>query len=200
MKLVAPTALLVLVVAGTAWAQDFSADLASRTAQVAQPAQKIFVSGSRIRVETGDASGSILITDGSAGTAVMVMPRQQVYIETRNAMAIDMARLFHPTDPEDPCSEWLKMMQDRGPGATCRRVGEDTVDGRRTIKFEGVSPEHERGYAWVDPSLRFIIKVEGANGDGMALENIREAPQPPALFTIPAGFRRVDPQQPTPAR
>lgn len=174
-------------------AQEFSADLVSREAQVARPAKKIFVSDSKVRVETGDASGSILIADSGAGTAYMVMSHQQVYIETRNAMAVEMARLFRPADPQDPCTEWLKLVQDRGPGATCRRVGEGSVDGRRTIKFEGVSPEGERGYAWVDPALHFIIRIESPGG-GMALQNIKEAPQPMGLFTVPAEFRKIDPQ------
>jgi hypothetical protein len=184
-----------LLIASPAMAQEFSADLVTR-GSAAQPTQKIFVSGDKARVETGDADGSVLIADSSAGVAYMMMPPQRLYIVSTNAVAVDMARLFHPADPNDPCTEWLKLVADRGPGATCLRVGEETIDGRPTIKFEGVSPEHEHGFAWVDPALHYIIKVESANGDGMALEHIVEAPQPTELFTVPADYRRVDPEGP----
>lgn len=195
LRLFAAAALLVFVaIADPAMAQQFSADLVSREAQVARPAKKIFVSGNKVRVETGDASGSILIADSGAGIAYMVMPRQQVYIETANPMAVEMARLFRPADPADPCTEWLKLVQVRGHGATCRRIGEDTIDGRHTIKFEGVSPEGEHGYAWVDPALHFVIRIEGPSGGGMALQNIKEAPQPVDLFGVPADFRKIEPQ------
>lgn len=180
--------------AAPAAAQQFSADLVTRDSEAAPQTQKVFISGDKVRVETGDANGSILIADSGAGIAFMMMPHQRLYIETRNAAAIDMARLFHPSDPNDPCAEWLKMVADRGPGATCTRVGDEVIDGRHTVKFEGVSPEHERGFAWVDPALRFIIRVEGAGGDAMSLQHIEEGPQPADLFAIPADFRKVDPE------
>lgn len=175
-------------------AQQFSADLVTDGGQAGPQTQKVFISGNKVRVETGDANGSILIADSGAGVAYMMMPRQRLYIETTNAAAIDMARLFHPSDPNDPCAEWLKMVADRGPGATCGRVGDEDIDGRHAVKFEGVSPEHERGFAWVDPALHFIIKVESAGGDTMALRNIEEAQQPADLFAVPADYRRVDPE------
>lgn len=186
--------------AGPAPAQQFSADLVSRVGKTSAPAQKIFVSDSKVRVETGDANGSIIIADSGAGATFMVVPPQRIYIETTNATAAQMARLFHPADPEDPCTEWLKMVQERGPGATCTRIGEDKIDGRQTIKFEGVSPEHEHGFAWIDPALHFVIKVEGAGGDGMVLRNITEGPQAPDLFVIPADFRKIEPQTASPPK
>jgi hypothetical protein len=74
------------------------------------------------------------------------------------------------------------------------------IDGRRTVKFEGVSPEHDHGFAWVDPNLRFIIKIEGASGDAMSLEHIVEGPQAAALFEVPADFKKVDPEAAAPPR
>ena len=76
-------------------------------------------------------------------------------------------------------------------GGTCHKVGNETVNGRSTIKYEGTNAKGEPGSAWFDSKLRFPVKWEGKNGSG-EMQNIKEGPQPASLFEIPAGYTKMD--------
>src|SRR5262245_43032933 len=116
-------------------------------------------------------------------------------------MMSGMTAAFMPLDPDNPCPQWQAMAKesarmlnpaDAEGNWTCRRVGPETVNGRSTVKFEGVTPKGEHHFGWIDPKLRFLVKSEGANGTGMELQNIKEGPQQASLFEVPAGFQKLD--------
>jgi hypothetical protein len=48
---------------------------------------------------------------------------------------------------------------------------------------------------WVDASLNFVTRAEDVGGETVEVTNIHEGPQPAALFDVPAGYRKFDPQQ-----
>ena len=45
---------------------------------------------------------------------------------------------------------------------------------------------------WYDPELRIITREELPGGFYRELKSIAVAPQPPALFSVPADYKRVE--------
>jgi hypothetical protein len=70
-------------------------------------------------------------------------------------------------------------------------MGSDSLNGRSSVKYEGVSNQGEKSHIWVDTKLRCVVKTDEAAG-GFELRNIREASQPASLFEVPAGYTKFD--------
>ncbi len=75
-------------------------------------------------------------------------------------------------------------------------VGEEKINGRRAEKWimkvtrpDGKTMESTQ---WYDPELHITIREEVPGGYIRELRDIRVGPQPESLFTIPAGWRRVE--------
>ena len=96
---------------------------------------------------------------------------------------------FRTGDVEAACSDWMQLPQNKG--GSCRKVGNETVNGRSTVKYEGTNAKGETGDVWLDPKLRFPVKWEGKNGS-WELRNIQEGTQPASLFEIPADYKKFD--------
>jgi hypothetical protein len=198
-------ALLVLALAAAgaavgacrpAMAQQFSAEIVSRDAAgkpVGAPA-KLSVADRKMRIETADLPGSVLIVDGLIPAAYMVAPAQHAFIDARQTSRL--TRLFIPLDPDDPCAQWQVMAEVAGlPGQRgqwrCDGGDRETVAGRSTRKFTATSPQG-RHTGWIDPQLRFPLKIEAEDGSLLELRNIEEAPQPAERFAIPSDYKKYD--------
>jgi hypothetical protein len=61
------------------------------------------------------------------------------------------------------------------------------------VKFTVLSP---RGHStrWIDPQLRFPLRIKDEDGAVLALHNVRQGPQPADMFRIPGGYRKFDPR------
>lgn len=71
----------------------------------------------------------------------------------------------------------------------CRKIAPERINGRSTIKYQiGGS---QSGFLWVDQQLRILLKME-ADGTHLELQSVREGPQSPSLFEIPAGYRKME--------
>jgi hypothetical protein len=96
---------------------------------------------------------------------------------------------FRATDAENACDEWQKMVAK--PGASCRKIGNEAVNGRSTVKYEGTNADGTVSDVWIDKKLRFPVKWQGKNSGG-ELRNIQEGAQPASLFTVPADYQKMD--------
>jgi hypothetical protein len=96
--------------------------------------------------------------------------------------------LFRTGDVENACGDWQKSQNQ---GGTCHKVGNESVNGRSTVKYEATSTSGEVSHFWLDPKLRFPVKWEGKDSSG-ELRKIQEGSQPASLFEIPAGFTKMD--------
>jgi hypothetical protein len=96
---------------------------------------------------------------------------------------------FRAADVENACDEWRKLATK--PGGSCRKIGNEAVNGRSTIKYEGTSADGDVSYVWIDPKLRFPVKWQGKN-DGGEMRNIQEGPQPASLFLVPSDYQKMD--------
>lgn len=179
-----------------AGAQQFSAEIVSRNAAgapVGTPA-RLYVADRKVRIETPELPDSVLIVDGVVPAAYMVAPAQRAFIDARQTSRL--TRLFVPLDPDDPCAQWQAMAEvaglpDQRGRWRCDVADRETIQGRNTVKFTATSPQgHSAG--WIDPHLKFPLKIEAEDGSVLELRNIEEAPQPAERFAIPSDYKKYD--------
>jgi hypothetical protein len=188
--------ILVSLLSVAAFAQDFSADMVSTYKQGKPHTSKIYVGNNKMRVETGEEErAGAAIIDFSNNTELVVMKQQQMYMQMPLHQMTESALTFWRPDPTDACPQWQKLAATFKDAkeriVSCRKVGNDIVNGRPAIKYEGTSSDGKTGNAWIDPKLRYVIKWQGSDG-GMELQNIHEGSQPASLFEPPAGYRKFD--------
>ncbi len=180
-------------------AQQFSADLVRTDAGSTdpRPSGRLNVSHGRVRIETSDIRAGYFLVLGDAG-AYFLRPAAKVFMDAKQSSLL--TQLLVAIDPDDPCRRWQAaavIAGAAGPGAPwrCERGGDDTVDGRRTIKYHATSPQERQYSAWIDPQLRFPVRLQMDDGAVVGVVNVAAAPQPESLFAIPADYRKFDPQQ-----
>ena len=186
-----------LVIGHRALAQEFSADVTSQK-QNNTSVNKLYSSSNKVRLEiqTGNAmEPSALILDEAQHKYVMLMAERHTYMDAPPVMVKPLITQFwHVQDPNDACSQWKTVAQQAGTDqnwGSCTKVGSDTVNGRDTIKYEGVSKKGEKTHAWVDTKLHCVIKTDEGSG-GFELKNIQEGSQPASLFEVPSGYTKFD--------
>jgi hypothetical protein len=89
----------------------------------------------------------------------------------------------------------VRQIMPDGSSMEARMLGVEQINGRKAEKWE-MTAEYPNGqsmvsYQWYDPSLQMIISEEQPGGFTRNLINIRQQPQPPGLFSIPAGYEEV---------
>jgi hypothetical protein len=198
-KLAMRISCLILVLSAAACAQDFSADLVSTSKQGKPHTSKIYVGNNKMRVETEEEErAGAAIIDFTNNTELVVMNQQHMYMQMPLHQMAESAMTFWRPDPTDACPQWQKLAATfknaKERIVSCRKVGNDIVNGRPAIKYEGTSSDGKTGNAWIDPKLRYVIKWQGSDG-GMELQNIHEGSQPASLFEPPAGYRKFDASQ-----
>jgi hypothetical protein len=181
-------------------AQQFSADLLRTEPGGAKPhlSGKLNVSNDKVRIETSDVAAGYFLVVGNADVAYFLRPSAKIFMDAKQSSLL--TQLFVVVDPEDPCRQWQAAARiagaaDRSAEWHCERTGDDTIDGRPTIKYGAVSPQGRQYFSWIDPLLRFPVRVRTEDRVVMDLVNIQEAPQPESLFAVPVDYRKFDPQQ-----
>jgi len=156
------------------------------------PQGKIYMAKDKLRMEVHRAGpGGVLIVNMATQTSTVLIPQQKMYMEMPYGQSPQQRQaftFFRTGDVSNACGDWQKLAANRG--TTCRKVGNDTVNGRNTVKYEGTRADGTTSYMWLDPSLRFPVKWQGKNDAG-ELRNINVASQPASLFEIPAGYQKM---------
>jgi hypothetical protein len=189
---------LLVCNSGPALAQQFSADLVTADADglTAMPSGTIHVLNGKVRIETPKFPDGFFLVDGAGHTAFFVRPPQRIFMDARQSSRL--TQLFISVDPNDPCPRWRDSAKFSGAADQsewqCERTGEEKISGRGTTVYRATSSARQYMRAWVDPELKFPLRIEMDDGTTIAAVNIREEPQSVGLFEIPAGFRKFDPQ------
>lgn len=146
----------------------------------------MYFGGAKMRSElTSDGQDIIVLADPSAKTQYVLMPSEKVYMQMPIGQGPVSIPVTGPSDPTNPCSG--------GSGNTdCVKGEKETVDGYDVARWDYTSAEGVRTRAWVSTKLRFPIKSQDDNGSSMEFSNIAEGPQPSSLFSIPAGYTKMD--------
>jgi hypothetical protein len=178
-----------------AGAQQFSAVL-TITGPGTAPAgtAKLAVADRKVRIETPELLGDVLIVDAAAPAAYLVRPAHRVFMDAKQSSPL--TRLFVPLDPADPCRQWQVMAEVAGISDSgqwrCSAAGNETVGGRATRKF-AVTSRRGHSTGWIDANLKFPVKIETEYGAVLTMRDIEEAPQPAQQFEIPGSYRKFDP-------
>jgi hypothetical protein len=189
-KLVLCMVCLLLIWGSTpGFAQQFSAEMVRQKPQGAANS-KVSVKGSKVRLDTeGQSQANFAILNLTLRQSAMVLPGTKSYIVSQPGHLQSSIPFFILEDPEDACSAWEKSMKTPG---TCKKLGDDTINDRSTVKYTGTTDNGETGTAWVDRKLHFVIKWDGEKS-AAELKNIQEGPQSASLFDIPTDYEKIDP-------
>jgi hypothetical protein len=192
----------VVLVPNVASAQQFSADLSRRDAAGQITKGRLLVAGDKIRIEAPGLQTGFFLVQTDAKTVYFVQPDRGVFMDALQSSVL--TELLVPVDPDAPCPKWQEMAQISGSAAgggawQCNRIATETHDGHAILKYDMTSPRGRHYSSWIDPQLRYVVRIESHDGstDGSAIEltNVQEAPQPDSAFTMPAGLRKFDPRQ-----
>jgi hypothetical protein len=180
-------------------AQHFSADLV-RTAipgGAAASFGKLSVSDDKVRIETPDFPDGFFLIDGASRAAYFARPRERVFMDARQSSRL--TQLLVPLDLGDPCLQWQAMAKVAGVTNAnapwrCERIGEESVGGRDVVVYRAIPSPGRELVGWIDPKLKFPLRMRLEDGVSISVENIREEPQPVLLFEIPGNFGKFDPE------
>jgi hypothetical protein len=182
-----------------AQAQQFSADLVRARPHdgTATSAGKLRVFDDKVRIEMPDFPDGFFLIDGASRAAYFARPGERVFMDARQSSPL--THLLVPVDVGDPCLQWQAMA--KLAGATdgndpwrCERVGEESIDGRGVVTYRAISSPGRDILGWIDPKLKFPLRIRLEDGTSITAKNIREEPQSARLFEIPPGFRKFDPE------
>jgi uncharacterized protein DUF4412 len=191
--------LLMLFIVSSAFAQapqPFSADMATTSANTNTSVKgKFFLSLPKMRVDITDTGQQrqagpfggkmTMLMDADAKMTYMLMPEQQMYMEF--SMTQDNPMLQRMPKWQDLKGDPCAGRQD----VTCKKVGTETINGRSCDKWEATKKDGQKDIFWVDQKLHFPIKSQTGHVT-TEFTNIKEGAPDPALFKVPAGYRKFE--------
>ena len=188
-----------LVIAQAGLAQEFSADVVNNKPNRGERLSKVYAGKDRVRFEmtsANEAMGpSALILDETRHTYTVVMAERHMYMDAPMTMVKPIiTNYWRVQDVSDACPAWKKTSEEAGNDknwGSCAKLGSDSVNGRDTIQYEGVSKKGDKMHVWVDTKLHVVVKTD-ENSGGFELRNIQEGSQPASLFEVPAGYTKFD--------
>jgi hypothetical protein len=172
--------------------QDFSADVVYTSPEATQesssgaaptpllPTSRIFVSKTNMRLESRGMTDVVMLVNSVDRTSVVLHPGQKTY----QKIGSRPPQYFRSTNVEDACADWQKAAAKQ---LKCEKVGDESIGGRKTIKYKNSLADGSPEYVWIDMKLSYVIKWD--MGDAAAeLQNIKEGPQSADLFEIPKSY------------
>jgi hypothetical protein len=192
--------LLPFLTIPAAKAQEFSATIVSSSPEGDQTNAgpgHVRVAGGKVRLELPDFPGGYFLIEPAANIADFVRPAQRVFMEARQSSRL--AQILIPVDPDAPCRQWqtvAAVTKFSGPREAwqCTASGKERVDGRDTVRYLAVAPDGHPYDIWIDPTVKFPVKIRAEVHAVITVTDIQEGPQPPTAFEIPAGFSKFNPQ------
>lgn len=173
-------------------AQEFSAEMVNTDNGSQHPA-KIYFGKNKMRVdpeEKGPYNGAVIV-DFDTQIMDVLVPSRQMYMESKPGTGPRQRwfQFFQAINVEDACPQWRKMANEKG--GSCQKVGDDSVNGRPSVKYQIVSDDGRKDDVWIDKKIKFPSKWQSGGNSG-ELRNIQEGAQPADLFAIPSGYKKMD--------
>lgn len=180
---------LLCTMSFAALAQEFSADVFNTNGKDATNAGKLYAKGSKIRVDRGGANANatpLVIVDLEKNSVTIMDAANHVYMKSEMDADAGLS-FFHMTDANNACGELNKMA---GMQNSCKKSGNEAVNGRPTVKYSGKSEDGKQILIWADPEVNFVVKwVKG--GEAGELRNIKVEAQAASLFEVPADYHNA---------
>lgn len=177
----------VLAAGHFAVAQELTAEQIGHDSSGHTFKSKVYLSHNKVRIES-ESDKSIMLLDLDAGTSVVLDPERKTYLEQPAGTAHQNVIAFRTAD-NTPC---VRNPNSKGTG-TCTQVGTEGINGRRAEKWEIIQPmggQTVTAHVWLDAQWHFRVKQEVAGMTG-EMQNIKEGPQPAALFEIPSDYQKM---------
>jgi hypothetical protein len=150
---------------------------------------KVSFKVNRVRMEvTGQTTPSYVILDLAKRSSTMVLPDTKTYVISPPGRVPSSIPLLRVGNPDDACVDWAKDIDKTG---ECKKVGDEELNGRKTVKYAATASNGDAGAVWIDRELRVPIKWDGEKG-AAEMQNIKMAPQPDSLFDIPSDYEKID--------
>ncbi|MGA3212572.1 MAG: DUF4412 domain-containing protein [Terriglobales bacterium] len=184
--------LLSIVLAAAAAAQlpsQFAADFKFASPKGGAGSGKMFFGGEKYRMEMNMMGHDmIMIADMKKKVVDMVMVEQHMYMEnSTEGSGPRRGPDWHAYDASNPCANQPEM--------TCKKVGEETVNGFSCDKWQFTSTGKGAGKdrtVWIDQKTHIPVKSVDADGGTFEMTSIKEGAQNPSLFEVPAGYTKMD--------
>lgn len=185
----------VLLSAIAAFAKDhkplpFSADYTLTKGGQEIVTGKLHMAWPKFRMEAKEMQYGLtdfVIIDYVTQKAIAGNPQYQTYME----ISLDQQNQTTKSDPpigpnfdaSNPCAHtnW-----------SCKKLEPQTIAGRRCDVWEIVSDKLGSLTTWIDTKLNFPIKTKNADGYILEYTNIEEGQPDPALFQVPAGYKKSE--------
>lgn len=168
--------LLFSLLAGSAWALDFSADTVM-TARGHKTTGKIYFKTDRFRMDMISPQAMTTITRMDKKIVWSVMPAEKMYMEI-------------PFNPKNS-----PKVHEKVEGEIDRKLmGSETVDGhpakKYLVTYKNGSTKTEM-YQWLATDVNFPVKTAAVDGSwAQEYKNIKMGSQPDSLFEVPAGYKK----------
>lgn len=165
---------------GSVRAAEFSAHMVLKDGSATTRGQ-IFIKGDKMRHEFLDAEGhTVTIVRRDKKVLWVLLPQERTYTEIPLRLSTRLPGQFLHIPTE---------------ALNRRKVGQETVAGLETEKYEVLLPGGERGalkqFYWISPKLGWPVKMTCPEKQiAVEYQNIREEPPPDRLFELPPGYRR----------
>jgi hypothetical protein len=195
-------AVLLALTSVVCQAQDFSADVVYTSVPATQesstgtaatapaPASRIFVSKANLRLESRGMTDLVMLVNAADHTTVVLYPGQKSY----QKIGSGPSQYFRSTSVESACTDWQPAADKQ---LKCEKVGEETIDDSKTIKYKNLLANGSAEYVWIDSKLSYVIKWNMGEA-GAELHSIKEGPQAADLFEIPKGYDVAVPRRSRP--
>lgn len=149
---------------------------------------KVYAGNGHVRMNMDSGGHSTaLITDFATRTTDVLLIDQKMYIEHKadalRGQKDMMTDSLKPYDPANPCAS--------EPDVTCKKIGVEEVSGRTCDHWEVTDKKGRVTNLWIDRQLHLPLKVITKDAT-MLLSNVTEGEPDAELFTIPAGFHKLD--------
>ena len=169
---------------------QFSADMSMKTEHGREGSMqgKMYFGGNKVRMDMSTQGHDMeMIHDTTTKTTYMIMPQQRMYMEMSATSPMSRRgpdwKDFRNFDPNNPCAS--------DPETTCKKVGTEEVNGRQCDKWEFTRKDGGTRTVWIDQKLHFPVRVVSKDSS-WDLTNVKEGKQDASLFTVPAGFQKMD--------
>ncbi len=140
-------------VTGGWFGAQFSADAVQVLPQGQRMTGKMFVGSERVRTEMERNGQTVVeIISPKSGTAWLLLPANRVYLERSAEPAV---AAMAENGKGNPCAG--------SPGNACRKVGEERVNGRATVRWEitgNVQGHAVHTVQWIDVEHGFPVRQE----------------------------------------
>jgi hypothetical protein len=198
-RLALGVALMLITCSLSAWAEEFSADIVTTGAPAASAPRvgKIYVQNDEIHIAIPDLPAGFFLLDAARPSAYFVEPAGKLFMDAKQTSPL--TQILVPLDPNDPCPRWRTMAvaagaTDANGSWTCQSIGKDSLDGRNVLLYRTFTSWRRTNLIWIDPQLKFPLRIRSDDGTTVDLKNLREGPQEASLFALPATYRKFDPQ------